>query len=234
MMAFPRGLESLVSGLWGILSMPTMIRLTCTSCRRGFDRSLSHARTRSSPTYTNTLKFCSNRCGHDFRVLTLNTTLPCGQCGLPVTRLKVIAQKSKSGHLFCNHHCAATYANTHKTKGTRRSKLEVWLETQLLDLYPHLTLLPNDKTTINSELDLYFPDLNLAFELNGPLHYEPIYGPEKLASIQNNDTRKFQACLEKGISLAVIDTSKMVYFKPKAAHVVLDLIVQVIGARTRI
>ena len=85
------------------------------------------------------------------------------------------ARGSKSGHLFCNHSCAATYNITHKTVGTRRSKLEVWLESQLRELYPNLTLLPNDKTAINSELDFYFPELKLAFELNGIFHYEPIY-----------------------------------------------------------
>ena len=112
--------------------------------------------------------------------------------------------------------------------GTRRSKLEVWLEAQLRDLYPNLTLLPNDKTAINSELDLYFPDLRLAFELNGIFHYEPIYGPEKLASIQNNDHRKFAACIERGISLCILDSSKMTYFKESKAKVFLDIIRRII------
>lgn len=155
-------------------------------------------------------------------------TVPCGHCGLPVTRAERWLRKSKSGHLFCNHTCAATYANTHKTKGTRRSKLEVWLEARLRELYPSLTLLPNDKAAINSELDFYFPDLRLAFELNGPLHYEPIYGPEKLASIQNNDTRKFQACLEKGIELCIIDSSQFKNFKEAGASRFLNLILGVV------
>ena len=36
---------------------------------------------------------------------------------------------------------------------------------------------------INSELDVYVPSLNLAFELNGIFHYEPIYGEKKLNQI---------------------------------------------------
>ena len=153
---------------------------------------------------------------------------PCGQCGQPVTRVLSELRSSKSGHLFCNNSCSAIYSNTHKTVGTRRSKLEVWLEAQLRDLYPNLTLLPNDKTAINSELDLYFPDLRLAFELNGIFHYEPIYGPEKLASIQNNDHRKFAACIERGISLCILDSSKMTYFKESKAKVFLDIIRRII------
>ena len=65
----------------------------------------------------------------------------------------------------------------------------------------------NRKDAINSELDIYIPELKLAFELNGIFHYESIYGSEKLNQIQNNDNRKFQACLEQGIELCIIDTS---------------------------
>ena len=79
--------------------------------------------------------------------------------------------------------------------------------------YPNLEIHYNRKDAINSELDIYIPELELAFELNGIFHYEPIYGAEKLQQIQNNDDRKFQACLEKGISLCIIDTSSLKYFK---------------------
>ena len=44
-----------------------------------------------------------------------------------------------------------------------------------------------DKSVINSELDFYFPNLKLAIEINGPLHYKPIYGKDKLIQIQNNN-----------------------------------------------
>lgn len=144
------------------------------------------------------------------------------------------ARGSKSGHLFCDNSCAALYNNAHKTVGTRRSKLEVWLEAQLRTLYPNLTLLPNDKTAINSELDFYFPELNLAFELNGIFHYEPIYGPEKLASIQNNDHRKFAACIEKSIALCIIDSSRMVNFKESKAKVFLDIICDILDKNSPI
>ena len=64
----------------------------------------------------------------------------------------------------------------------------------------------------------------LAFELNGIFHYEPIYGEKKLNQIQNNDTRKFQACLEKGIEMCMIDVSSLSYFKPANAKKYLDIV----------
>ena len=86
----------------------------------------------------------------------------------------------------------------------------------------------NGKDTINSELDIYIPSLKLAFELNGIFHYEPIYGKDKLQSIKNNDTRKFQACIEKGISLCIVDSSQQKRFSPKSSQKYLDIIVNII------
>jgi len=87
----------------------------------------------------------------------------------------------------------------------------------------------NDKTTINSELDIYFPDLKLAFELNGIFHYEPIFSQNKLDQIQNNDNRKFQACIEQGIELCIIDSSSLKYFKESNCKKYLDIIVNIIS-----
>lgn len=82
--------------------------------------------------------------------------------------------------------------------------------------------------------NFYFPELKLAFELNGIFHYEPIYGPEKLASIQNNDHRKFAACAEAGISLCIIDCSRMVNFKEPKAEVFLDIICDILDKNSPI
>ena len=41
----------------------------------------------------------------------------------------------------------------------------------------------NNSTTISSELDFYFPQLKLAIEINGIVHYEPIYGSNKFDKI---------------------------------------------------
>ena len=87
----------------------------------------------------------------------------------------------------------------------------------------------NRKDAINGELDIFIPSLKLAFELNGIFHYEPIYGPEKLGKIQNNDLRKSQACLERGIELCLIDVSSMTYFKPIKGRKFLNIIQNIIN-----
>lgn len=109
--------------------------------------------------------------------------------------------------------------------------MEIWLEKNLTELYPQLEIHFNRKDAINSELDIYIPSLKLAFELNGVFHYEPIYGEEKLKQIQSNDNRKFQACLEKGIELCIIDTTPMKYFKEAKARKYLDIVVDILATK---
>ena len=98
------------------------------------------------------------------------------------------------------------------------------MEERLREAYPDLDLHCNRTDAIQAELDFYFPALKLAIELNGIFHYEPIYGPEKLAKMQNNDARKWAACLERGIELCVIDTDNFVYYKAKGAEKYLSII----------
>ena len=84
----------------------------------------------------------------------------------------------------------------------------------------------NKKDIIESELDIYIPSLKLAIELNGIVHYEPIYGSDKLTKIQNNDKQKSIRCYEAGIEFATIDTSKCSYHKhyPIYYQLIIDLL----------
>lgn len=113
--------------------------------------------------------------------------------------------------IFCSHSCAATYNNQHKTTGTRRSKFEIFVEEKLKHDFPQLTIFFNDKTAINSELDIYIPQLHLAFELNGIFHYEPIFSHNKLIQIQNNDQQKIIQAYKANIELVIIDVSQIKY-----------------------
>lgn len=132
---------------------------------------------------------------------------------------------------FCNQTCSAMYNNTHKTTGTRRSKLERYIESQLSEKYPNLVIQYNKTSAIEAELDIYIPSLSIAFELNGIYHYEPIHGSILLNKIQNNDKRKFQLCLSKNIEFCIIDTSKQIYFKEDSAKIYLDIIVDLINEK---
>lgn len=60
---------------------------------------------------------------------------------------------------------------------------------------------------------MYFPSLKLAFEIQGPSHFLPIYGEEKLTAEQKNDQDKRDKCKELGITLVEIDISKIKEFK---------------------
>lgn len=171
-------------------------------------------------------QFCSRYCHNQFK--TKNIEVQCKQCLCQFLKKEYFIKEGSNN--FCSRSCSVTYNNLHKTHGTRRSKLEVWLEEQLNQLYP-FKIHYNQKDAINSELDIYIPSLQLAFELNGIYHYEPIYGPEKLASVQNNDHRKFQACLEQNIEFCIIDTSMFKHFKEDKARKFLIIIQSIIDQR---
>jgi hypothetical protein len=174
--------------------------------------------------------FCSIDCQLQYR-FTVRGSIngKCKQCMNDIVITKR-DRRLRMNH-FCTKSCAATFNNTHKKTGTRRSKLEKWIEEQLTSLYPNLAFKFNKKDDINSELDIFIPSLKLAFELNGIFHYEPIFGKQLLEKMENNDQRKLQACLERGIELCIIDTSKQTYFKPHTSQKYLDIIINIINAK---
>ena len=158
--------------------------------------------------------FCCQACGVRYAKETI--VYKCDNCGKEFF-LQHRFNKNKDKNHFCSKSCAATYNNRHKKHGTRTSKLEKFLAIKLIEQYPCLRFLLNDKETIGSELDFYIPSLKLAFEINGIFHYEPIYGEEKLKKTKENDEKKKEACDSLGIDLCVIDVSSQKYFKEETS-----------------
>lgn len=208
--------------------MNVMITHSCDYCNTKFERPRKQSWKYLVGESNNV--FCSRLCSQKHQLSKIS--VQCSNCRTPLKKKPSQAKRSKSGNHFCSKSCSAIYNNAHKSVGTRVSKLEKWLQQELLTLYPNLIFKFNSKEEINSELDIYIPEYNLAFELNGIFHYEPIYGQDKLESIQNNDQRKFQACFESNIELCIIDTSGQKYFKPKNSKKFLDIITNIIDSKS--
>lgn len=202
--------------------------LKCKFCGKTFYKSKKYITTIINKTGKRLrFYFCSRKCCNIFNYPPI--FVKCKQCNKSFKKIQSQIKITKNH--FCCHSCAATYNNLHKTTGTRRSKLEKWIEEQMKTLYPDLEIHFNKKDAINSELDIFIPSLNLAFELNGIYHYEPIHGQKKFNQIQNNDHRKFAACAENDIELCIIDTSSQKYVKPKTSQKFLDIVASILDAK---
>lgn len=202
-----------------------MVPFECCECGKRYEKNKRVCRNYLAREHIKQ-NFCSSSCHSKAR--DVSVTKPCPNCSNPVTRnISVITKSLKNGgtdNLFCDHSCAAKYNNTHKTKGNRCSKLEVYILEELKKHFPSLKIMDCDKTAINSELDLYFPELKFAVELNGIFHYEPIYGEDKLERIKLNDKNKMIKCYEAGIELMVLDVSKIKRFTEQNSQEPLKII----------
>lgn len=87
-------------------------------------------------------------------------------------------------------------------------------------------------------MDIYILSINLAFKLNGPTHYEPIYGTDRLENTKNKDRMKMQLCHQKNIELCVIDTSHRMNWRnekiPPMAFKYLEYITTLIESKSLI
>ena len=177
-------------------NMRNTVALECEQCGKAIQRV-------PSKIHKHKHHFCSSKCQYEYQTTLQHVN--CDQCGVEITK-KVFELRDYPYH-FCSKSCSGKYTSQHKTTGNKRSKLELLIERELTSAYPFLEIHYNRTDAINGELDIYVPSLKLAFELNGIFHYEPIFGVDRLLSAQNNDKRKFQACLEQQIELCIIDVS---------------------------
>ncbi len=144
--------------------------------------------------------------------------------------MKHYRQIIKYNNHYCSSSCAATFHNKNKKIGFRRSKLEIWLHKQITKKYENLDISCNSTKDIGYELDIYIPELKLAFEINGIFHYKPIYGEKKYNRTQVIDRIKKEKCKELGIELYIIDTQQQLNFSEKGSIVYLKFIENIIDA----
>ena len=181
--------------------MGKTLPLICPQCNSQFERKVKYVNWNKRRGITS---FCTKKCSDRYYIT--SSKVSCLNCGSTFQKTKSNIRTSPNH--FCCKSCAATYNNKNKTYGIRRSKLEAYIEDKLKSEFPDLSFIANGKQTIGSELDFYFPDLKLAIEINGPLHYKPIYGEAKLLQIQNNDALKKVACDNANIKFVTVDNLK--------------------------
>lgn len=168
-------------------------------------------------------RFCSRTCHSNSMK---REDVNCQHC------MQSFKPKKSTTKKFCSSSCSASFNNMHKTYGIRRSKLEYYLEENLIKLYPDLIINFCNKEVIGSELDIYIPSLKLAFEIQGIFHYEPIYGEEKLKQIQKNDNLKLKNCLSFGIKLIQIKAIEKFTKKSSLCH--LNTIIEILRSQPRV
>jgi len=175
-----------------------------------------------------TLNFCSKKCSDENRKN--GKTFECTECGKELYRSKREIDINNQKNFFCSHRCRGSYWNRNKEFGSNRSKIELVLEEELINRY-NLKFVFNSRQVLDSgyELDIYIPEIRLAFEINGVFHYEEIFG--KLKITQEKDLSKINECKEKNIELIVVDISQIKHFNCSKHKYYIDFIFDKIDSK---
>jgi len=189
--------------------------LKCFHCGNSIER---------TPSNINPKSFCSRKCSSQYfgnlrrkpkvikiRKRAILIKLNCSQCQKLIDRPDYEVKQSKTQTFFCCKSCKTQYANLHQIKRKPFSKAEKILSDLIKEHYPNLEIHNNVRNILdgNLEIDIYIPLLKLCIELNGPVHYIPIYGQEKLISTQNKDLQKQINIQRLGYHLVIVDISRI-------------------------
>jgi very-short-patch-repair endonuclease len=116
-------------------------------------------------------------------------------------------------------------ANTAVREASKKgSKLELFLLEKLLS-DGYIVEFHKEQSLLNTRLqiDLFLPNLNLAIEVDGPSHFEPVWGNDVLTKNKKYDDKKTGLILGKGLNLIRIKQSKD-FSKSRANKIYQELI----------
>lgn len=142
----------------------------------------------------------------------------CLNCSKKVVKKQSVIKKSKHNRFFCSKSCRMIWYNKNIKISSLKNKSKA--ETILYDLikndFSSLDIKQNDRKFLDSglEIDILIPEIKLAIELNGPVHYFPIFGVDKLKNVENKDLMKQQEAISKGFNLIIVDISHLKGEKP--------------------
>ena len=190
------------------------VHLECENCKTTFCKPKNNVLSaiKGHPDFA--LKFCSRKCHYQNQVIRNWVDINCAECGKNVKK-----QKSKirnNTFSFCSKSCSTTFQNKNKTSGgLRRSKAEIHLIELIRKDFENLKISENERSVLpsNLELDIYIASIQLAIEINGILHYFPIYGSEKLESIKSKDAQKILDAGKMNCKLIIVNISHLKYWK---------------------
>jgi len=191
-----------------LLKSRDLVTLQCVVCQSDFYKMKKWV-LQAQKYGKDTLEFCSRECFGKSQ--SNQKPVICDTCSAPILR-KASDVRDRN---FCSRSCWAKFKNKHKSSGFRRSKAEVYLEELIHSSFPQLVLLSNTRDVLPSglELDFYMPEIKLAIEMNGPVHYLPIYGSDIFDRTKNNDHVKLSEAVALGIGLMIVDISQQKYWK---------------------
>jgi len=212
-----------------------LLTLGCEECHGEFTKKKMYVKHQLKVANPKKMRFCSQSCRaqydriHNPSPSTKKIVVSCKHCGIEV--IKNSCQVARTKNSFCSPSCATTYYNENRTYGYNVSKLEVYIKNKLNSLYPTLDIDYNCRMIFGLELDIFIPTLNFAVEINGPGHYIPIYGQDKLDKTMVKDDFKLKVAYAIGLELLVIDTTEQASFKALTSGKFVDMIVNEIDRR---